>query len=216
MKENCSSSKLTAEIKRIFRESRNNYDTRKIKKELDKLEWQVSRRRIGCIMKQEGLVSNYTVAQYKPHVDKCNESKIANVVNRQFKTTFKDEELSGTIEVEGKVATVTLLGDNWSDFADCSSYQYVKTSDFHTTIMMNINKKGDSETISKSPFLRLIIIRITSVPIIRTSSLSLIYHKYIVNTSNTHNTNSYNKCYFIRCRTRLLTKWFTVRCLIDF
>ena len=49
------------------------------------MEWQVSRRRIGRIMKQEGLVSNYTVAQYKPHVDKCNESKIANVVNRQFK-----------------------------------------------------------------------------------------------------------------------------------
>lgn len=47
----------------------------------------------------------------------------------KFKTTFKDEELSGTIEVEGKVATVTFLGDNWSDFADCSSYQYVKTSD---------------------------------------------------------------------------------------
>ena len=36
-------------------------------------------------MEQEGLVSNYTVAQYKPHVDKCNESQIANVVNRQFK-----------------------------------------------------------------------------------------------------------------------------------
>ena len=49
------------------------------------MEWQVSRRRIGRIMKQEGLVSNYTVAQYKPHVDKCNESQIANVVNRQFK-----------------------------------------------------------------------------------------------------------------------------------
>ena len=84
-KEKAVETKLTAEIKRIFRESRNNYGTRKIKKELDKLEWQVSRRRIGRIMKQEGLVSNYTVAQYKPHVDKCNESKIANVVNRQFK-----------------------------------------------------------------------------------------------------------------------------------
>ena len=83
-KEKADKTKLTAEIKRIFRENRNKYGTRKIKKKLDKLEWQVSRRRIGRIMKQEGLVSNYTVAQYKPHVDKCNESKIANVVNRQF------------------------------------------------------------------------------------------------------------------------------------
>ena len=44
----------------------------------------VSRRRIGRIMKQEGLVSNYTVAQFKPHTDKCNEAKIENIVNRQF------------------------------------------------------------------------------------------------------------------------------------
>jgi transposase InsO family protein len=44
----------------------------------------ISRRRIGRIMKQEGLISSYTVAQFKPHVDKCNESKVANVVNREF------------------------------------------------------------------------------------------------------------------------------------
>lgn len=84
VKEKPDESALVTEVKRIFRESRNNYGTRKIKKELAKLEQQVSRRRIGRIMKEEGLVSNYTVAQYKPHVDKCNESKIANVVNRQF------------------------------------------------------------------------------------------------------------------------------------
>ena len=35
-------------------------------------------------MNQEGLVSNYTVAQFKPHVDKCNESNVANLLNRKF------------------------------------------------------------------------------------------------------------------------------------
>lgn len=35
-------------------------------------------------MKQEGLVSTYTVAQYKSHVDKCNESNVQNIVNREF------------------------------------------------------------------------------------------------------------------------------------
>ena len=35
-------------------------------------------------MKQEGLVSNYTIAQFKPHVAKCNEDKINNVINRDF------------------------------------------------------------------------------------------------------------------------------------
>ena len=77
-------STFTAEIIDIFKASRNNYGTRKIKVELAKRGCQVSRRRIGRIMKEEGFISNYTVAQYKPHVDKCNESKVANLVNREF------------------------------------------------------------------------------------------------------------------------------------
>ncbi len=71
-------------ILEIFRISRNNYGTRKIKVELSKLGHQISRRYIGKAMKEHGLVSNYTKAQYKPHVDKCNESKVANLVNRKF------------------------------------------------------------------------------------------------------------------------------------
>jgi len=35
-------------------------------------------------MKENGLLSKYTVSKFKPHVDKCNESKIANLVNRKF------------------------------------------------------------------------------------------------------------------------------------
>ena len=35
-------------------------------------------------MKQEGLVSNYTTAQFKPHKDTCNGSKTGNVLDRQF------------------------------------------------------------------------------------------------------------------------------------
>lgn len=76
---------LTAAVVNLFTISRNNYGTRKIKKELAKHNTVVSRRKIGRIMKQEGLVSNYTVAQFRPQKDTCNESKIANVVDRQFK-----------------------------------------------------------------------------------------------------------------------------------
>ena len=75
---------ITPKVIETFKLSRNNYGTRKIKVEPEKLGYIVSRRRIGRIMKQNGLVSNYTVAQYKPHVDKCNESKIANELNREF------------------------------------------------------------------------------------------------------------------------------------
>ena len=60
-------------IKEIFRLSRNNYGTRKIKIELEKEGKSVSRSCIGRIMKQEGLASNDTVAQFKPYIQKCNE-----------------------------------------------------------------------------------------------------------------------------------------------
>lgn len=36
-------------------------------------------------MRQEGLVSNYTTAQFKIHKARCNEEKIENIVDRQFK-----------------------------------------------------------------------------------------------------------------------------------
>ncbi len=75
---------LPEEIKKIFKASRNNYGTRKIKIELEKKGLTVSRRRIGRIMKEEGLVSNYTVAQYKPYKSKVNEEPIKNKLDRQF------------------------------------------------------------------------------------------------------------------------------------
>lgn len=68
----------------IFKKSRNNYGTRKIKSDLKDRGYQVSRRRIGRIMKENGLVSNYTTAQFKPRLAKCNEEKIGNIVNREF------------------------------------------------------------------------------------------------------------------------------------
>ncbi len=97
---------LTAEIVEIFRASRNNYGTRKIKIELAKKGYQISRRRIGRIMNQEGLVSNYTVAQFKPYVDKCNESKTANLVKRKF-----DDQPQYNVVVSD--LTYVRVGMNW-------------------------------------------------------------------------------------------------------
>jgi putative transposase len=98
---------ITPKVIEIFKASRNNYGTRKIKVELKKLGLVVSRRKIGRIMNQNGLVSNYTVAQYKPHVDKCNESKIANELNREFNT----EE---PYEVVVSDLTYVRVGSTWN------------------------------------------------------------------------------------------------------
>ncbi|CAM3815616.1 hypothetical protein GCM10009865_51960 [Aeromicrobium ponti] len=79
-----SEDELTATVIDIFHKSRQNYGTRKIKHELKKLGIVVSRRRIGRIMEENGVVSKYTVAQFKPHVDKCTESKVEKELNRKF------------------------------------------------------------------------------------------------------------------------------------
>lgn len=76
--------KLTALIVEIFHKNRQVYGTRKIKHELHKKGHQVSRRRIGRIMKEQGLVSKYTVAKFKPMKSTCNESSQGNTLDRQF------------------------------------------------------------------------------------------------------------------------------------
>lgn len=44
----------------------------------------VSRRRIGRIMKSLGLISKYAVVQFKPHKQKFNEDHVKNELNREF------------------------------------------------------------------------------------------------------------------------------------
>src|SRR5699024_11644758 len=77
---------ITDFIIKIFKDSRNIYGQIKIKKELYKLGYQISRRRISRIMKEQGLVSKYTVAQFKVSKSSVNESEIDNELNREFNT----------------------------------------------------------------------------------------------------------------------------------
>lgn len=113
-KKRASDNDLENEIITIFRKSKNNYGTRKIKQKLAKKGYQVSRRKIGVIMKKYGLVSNYTVKQYKVHSTKCNEEKIENVVNREFD---RDQSLDIVVSdltyvnVQGKWNYICLILD---------------------------------------------------------------------------------------------------------
>ncbi|MEK5230325.1 IS3 family transposase [Lysinibacillus sp. FSL K6-0232] len=83
-KERVSEDPVTSDVIDIFHASRQNYGTRKIKVELKKRGHIVSRRRIGRIMQEQGLVSSYTIAQFKPHTKSCNESEQTNELNRAF------------------------------------------------------------------------------------------------------------------------------------
>ena len=69
-------------IKEIFKNSRNNYGSRKIKIELAKLGYIVSKIIIRRIMQENGLVSSYTVKQYKVHHSTYN--NIENKLDRNF------------------------------------------------------------------------------------------------------------------------------------
>src|SRR5699024_6053426 len=97
---------LTNLVVQIFKNSRNIYVQRKIKVELEKLGWQISRRRIGRIMKQQGLVSKYTVAQFKPTKSTVNESETSNILNREFK---QDKELKVVVSD----LTYVRVGHTW-------------------------------------------------------------------------------------------------------
>ena len=67
-----------------FEQNRSTYGTRRIKVILSRAGKIASRRKIGRIMAKHGLVSVYTVAQFKPLKDKCNNSQIENIVDRKF------------------------------------------------------------------------------------------------------------------------------------
>ena len=69
-------------VAEAFKKSRSCYGTRKLKAVLP---FRISRRRIGEIMKKHGLVSKYTLKQYKQYKKlPVNEEPIGNLVNRQF------------------------------------------------------------------------------------------------------------------------------------
>ena len=75
---------LENKIKQIFKESRNNYGSRKIKVELKKKGYNVSMRKIRRIMKANNFISNYTIKQYKIHKNPVNNEKVENILNRNF------------------------------------------------------------------------------------------------------------------------------------
>ena len=99
-------STLENEVIKKFRESRNNYGTRKIQVELNKEKIVASRRKIGEIMRKYGLVSNYTIKQYKVHKTSCNNDDTPNIVNREF---------DGRTDLEVIVSDLTYVrvGNKW-------------------------------------------------------------------------------------------------------
>ena len=75
---------LKEDIKQIYLASRRNYGTRKIKRTLNKDGKQVSRRRIGRIMKELGLVSSYTIC-LGPHLMDSKNSHTIKLIKKRLR-----------------------------------------------------------------------------------------------------------------------------------
>ena len=90
----------------LFKDSRRNFGTRKIKKMLEKKQVIVSRRKIGRIMADNGLVSNYTIAHYKVHKKATNNETTQNELNRDFQNRKH-------LEVVVSDLTYVRVGQNW-------------------------------------------------------------------------------------------------------
>ena len=113
-KYNAEEKKLTQHIKDIFKNSRNNYRSRKIKVELKKKGIIASKRRIRRIMKENSLVSTYTLKQYKVHKQTCNNDKIDNKLKRNFNQEERMEVIVSDltyVNVAGKWNYIGLMLD---------------------------------------------------------------------------------------------------------
>jgi transposase InsO family protein len=75
---------LEEKIIEIFKDSKNNYGSRKIKIKLAEEGIIVSLRKIRMYMNLNGLVSTYTIKQYKVHKQTCNNDDVKNELDRQF------------------------------------------------------------------------------------------------------------------------------------
>ncbi len=105
---------LEVNIITIFNKSRKNYGTRRIREELKKLGYVISRKRIGKLMKKHGLTSRYTKAKYKCHSSKSNESSEKNILNRQFKQETRLHVIVSDltyVRVQGKWHYICLFVD---------------------------------------------------------------------------------------------------------
>ena len=132
---------------RIFRESRGNYGTRKIRAKLKEMGITTSRRKIGQIMDKHGLVSNYIKHCPKQKKVKCNEDDYPNILNREFnRDSSLDVVVSDLtyVRVAGTWNYICLIVDLWNreivGFAAGKNKTAELVYEAITTIPYNLNR----------------------------------------------------------------------------
>ena len=93
-------------VVKIFHTNKQIYGTRKIKIACEERGVILSRRRIGRIMTEEGLVSRYTVAHFKPQRKTVNRDQVMNIVNQEFNDRSEREVIVSDL-------TYVRVGTSW-------------------------------------------------------------------------------------------------------
>jgi len=73
---------IAGDVRAVWRDSRERYGARKIKAALERRGVTASRRRIGNIMREQGMTSAYARRRFKPHKTRADEARLANLLDR--------------------------------------------------------------------------------------------------------------------------------------
>ena len=105
---------IAGDVRAVWRDSRERYGARKIKAALERRGVTASRRRIGNIMREQGMTSAYARRRFKPHKTRADEARLANLLDRGFDGYAPHTHLASGltyVRVGGGRAYVCLLVD---------------------------------------------------------------------------------------------------------
>jgi putative transposase len=137
--------KLANKIKEIFQHSRGNYGTRRIKRALAKEDFIVSRRRIGCFMKQLNLHCK-TKKKFKMTTDSNHNLPIApNLLGRNFEVQQPNQCYVGDITYvpteEGWLYLAVVIDLFSRQVVGWSMEKHMKTSLVNQALLMALWKR---------------------------------------------------------------------------
>lgn len=103
---------IAGDVRAVRRDSCERYGARKIKAALERRGVTASRRRIGGIMREQGMTSAYTRRRFKPRKTRADEARPANLLDRGFDGYAPHTRPAGdltSVRVGGGWAYVCLL-----------------------------------------------------------------------------------------------------------
>ena len=102
---------IAGDVRAIWRDSRQRYGARKIKAALGRKGVTASRRRIGNIMREQGMTSSYARKTFKPHRTRADEAKLANLLDREF----DNAKIDGLLDVFGIRRSLSRKGNSYDN-----------------------------------------------------------------------------------------------------